>query len=274
MITRPVRERPGGAGAHDGARRPARAPATTRSRSRRCRAPTSRASTGVVADLVNDQAGSGNVGVSLPRLRVDAFTVGDRERDPEGAPHRPHVRARGRLVAAAPGDQQADHRGGPLHRGRRRVLAGLAAGEALLPHRPAHRDGRGHARHRRARARTWSTSAASTRSRRAARCRSAGSCRSRTRRSSGSARTASTSCSARSGCCATTCKGTAGPGEVARPRGDLRRGHRVAAATAGSAGSSSGCGAPAARSRSGASTSRSTAGSTRWPPRASTPTGT
>ena len=103
-----------------------------------------------------------------------------------------------RLVAAAPGDQQADHRGRPLRRGRRRVLAGLAAGEALLPHRPADRDGRRHARHRRARDATSSRSAASTRSRRAARCRSAGSCRSRTRRSSGSARTASTSCAARS----------------------------------------------------------------------------
>src|SRR5581483_11435423 len=31
---------------------------------------------GVVADLVNDQAGCGNVSVSLPSLRVDAFTVG------------------------------------------------------------------------------------------------------------------------------------------------------------------------------------------------------
>ena len=65
------------------------------------------------------------------------------------------VRARGRLVADPPGDQQADHRGGPLRRGRRRVLAGLATGEALLPRRPAHRDGRGHARHRRAGARAW-----------------------------------------------------------------------------------------------------------------------
>ena len=107
---------------------------------------------GVVADLVNEQSGCGSVGLSLPSLRVDAFTVGRRERDPEGPPHRAHVRARGRVVAAPPGDQQADHRRRPLHRGRRRVLAGLAAGEALLPHRPADRDGRGHARHRRARA--------------------------------------------------------------------------------------------------------------------------
>ena len=109
---------------------------------------------GVVADLVNDQEGTGGVSVSLPSLRVDAFSVGDRERDPEGAPHRPHVRARGRLVAAAAGDQQARRRRRPLLRGRRRVLAGLAAGEALLPHRAAHRDGRRHARHRRRSPRT------------------------------------------------------------------------------------------------------------------------
>ena len=75
-------------------------------------------------------------------------------------------------------------------RGRRRLLAGLAAGEALLPHRPADRDGRRHARDRRAREERHRRSAASTPSRRAARCRSAGSSRSRTRRSSGSARTA------------------------------------------------------------------------------------
>src|SRR5205085_9001818 len=31
---------------------------------------------GLVADLVNDQQGCGNVGLSLPSLRVDAFTVG------------------------------------------------------------------------------------------------------------------------------------------------------------------------------------------------------
>ena len=31
---------------------------------------------GVVADLVNDQAGTGGVSVSLPSLRVDAFSVG------------------------------------------------------------------------------------------------------------------------------------------------------------------------------------------------------
>ena len=58
-------------------------------------------------------------------------------------------------------------------------------------------------------------------------------------------------------------QGHARAGEVARPAGDVRRGHRRAAATGASAGSSSASGARAARSRSGASTSASTAGSTR-----------
>ena len=34
---------------------------------------------GVVADLVNDQEGTGGVSVSLPSLRVDAFSVEDRD---------------------------------------------------------------------------------------------------------------------------------------------------------------------------------------------------
>ena len=71
--------------------------------------------------------------------------------DPEGTPHGPHLRARGRHVADAHGDQQADHRGGPLRRRRRRLQPGLAAGQAVLPHRPAHRARRGRPRHRRAR---------------------------------------------------------------------------------------------------------------------------
>ena len=51
---------------------------------------------GLVAGLVNEQQGCGNVGLSLPSLRVDAFTVGHRQRDPEDPPHRAHVRARRR----------------------------------------------------------------------------------------------------------------------------------------------------------------------------------
>ena len=73
-----------------------------------------------------------------------------RHRDPEGPPDRPDVRARGRHVADAPGDQQAHPGRGSLRRGGLRLLPGMAAGEALLPHRPADRDRRGHPRDRRA----------------------------------------------------------------------------------------------------------------------------
>ena len=229
---------------------------------------------GVVADLVNDQEGTGSVSVSLPSLRVDAFSVGIASEIQKVRRTGLDVRARGGLVAAAAGHQQADPRRRPLLRGRRRVLAGLAAGEALLPHRPADRDGRRHARHRRARQERRRHRPAATPSRRAARCRSAGSCRSRTRRSSGSARTASTSCAARSGCCATRSQGHAGAGEVARPGRDVRRGHREPRRPPHRTGDRAGLARRAARSRSGASTSRSTAGSTRCTPRGSTPTGT
>ena len=68
--------------------------------------------------------GCGDVSVSLPSLRVDAFTVGIAGRDPARPPHRAHVRARGRHVAHAPGHQQAHPRGGPLRRGRVRLSQG------------------------------------------------------------------------------------------------------------------------------------------------------
>ena len=53
-------------------------------------------------------------------------------------------------MAAALGDQQADHRGRPVRRRRGGLRRGLVAGEAVLPHRPADGDRRRHARHRRA----------------------------------------------------------------------------------------------------------------------------
>ena len=106
----------------------------------------------LVGDLINEQSGCGNVGLSLPVAACRCVHRGRREPDPEGAPDRAHVRARRRVVADPPGDQQAHHRRGPLHRGRRGVLAGVAPGEALLPRRAPDRDGRGHARDRRARA--------------------------------------------------------------------------------------------------------------------------
>ena len=66
--------------------------------------------------------------------------------DPAGAPHRAHLRSRRRHLADAAGDQQAHPRGGSLRRGRRRLQPGLAPGQALLPHRAAHRARRGRAR--------------------------------------------------------------------------------------------------------------------------------
>ena len=81
-----------------------------------------------MADTVNDPTGCGQVSVSLPSLRVDAFTVGiaaqiakARRTGLTFAPEAGHV-------AAAAGDQQADQRGRPLRRRRVRLLAGLDAG--------------------------------------------------------------------------------------------------------------------------------------------------
>ena len=174
--------------------------ATTKSRSRRCRAPTSPASTASSPTSSNDQEWHRQRCVSLPSLRVDAFSVGI-------ATEIQKVRRTGLTFAPEAGSWRLRQvinkliaRRRSLRRGRRRVLAGLAAGEAVLPHRPAHRDGRRHDGDRASSPATSSRSGASTRSRPVARCRWAGSCRSRTRRSSGSARTASTSSSARSPC--------------------------------------------------------------------------
>ena len=58
------------------------------------------------------------------------------------------LRPRGWVGADAQGDQQDGHRGGPDPHGRGGVLPRLAAGEALLHVRPAHRDRRGRARDR------------------------------------------------------------------------------------------------------------------------------
>ena len=137
-----------GAGAHDGAR----GPAPHRLRRGRAHVAVERRLLGDRRRGRRPRQRSGRHGrgerVAAVACASTRSRVGHRERDPEGAPHRAHVRARGRVVAAAPGDQQAHRRRRPVLRGRRRVLAGLAAGEALLPHRPADRDGRRHARHR------------------------------------------------------------------------------------------------------------------------------
>ncbi len=74
---------------------------------------------------------------------------GHRSPDPAGEAHRAHLRPRRRDLADAPGDQQADPRGGSLRRRRCRLQPGVEAGQAVLPDRPAHRDRRGHPGHRR-----------------------------------------------------------------------------------------------------------------------------
>ena len=229
---------------------------------------------GVVADLVNDQAGTGQ------GQRLAAEPAGrrvqreDRDRDPEGAAHRPDVRARGRLVAAAPGDQQADPRRGPLQRGRRRVLAGLAAGEALLPHRPADRDGRRHARDR-ASSRTTSSRSAASYTKQASCTVSVGGFVPKPHTPfQWFGQNSVDELGRKISLLRDRDPGHQGPGEVARPEGDVRRGHREPRRPPDRPGDRGGLAGAAARSRSGASTSRSTAGPTPCRPRASIPTGT
>ena len=191
------------------------------------------------------------------------------------APQRADVRPRGRLVAAAPGDQQADHRGRPLRRRRHGVRRGLVAGQAVLPHRPADGDRRGHAGHRRAGPQLRRARPAPQRPR-------VGDGERRRLRAQAAHAVPvvrpehrAPSCSARSTCCATAThqarRTSTSSGTTRRPPSPRAS---SAAATGASAGSSSGCGAPAARSRSGASTSTCGAGPTRWRPRACRSTGT
>ena len=224
MITRPVRERPVEqvrTMAHDGLRRTGYDEVALTSLS----SADFSGIDGLVAGLVNEQAGCGNVSLSLPSLRVDAFTVGIASEIQKVRAHRADVRARGRHLAHAPGDQQDDHRGRPLRRGRRCLLPGLAPGEALLPDRPAHRDGRRHARHR---------GAGQERRRRRAQAHEAGELHRVGRRFRAEGTHAvpvvrperrRRAAAARSRCCATRCA-TPAPTAVARPEGDLRRGHR------------------------------------------------
>ena len=186
---------------------------------------------------------------------------------PQRPPVRPDVRARGRVGAAAQGDQQDGVRGRPDPHRRRGVLARLAPGEALLHVRPARpRPTRTSSRsptspRRSSRPAARSPDVATS----VARCRSAASCPSRTRRSSGrrSSTTRPPTCGCRS--CATrsgTTSSTAGRSASATTTASRARSRDCSrAATAGSARSSSRSGATAAGSTAGASTSPTTAGS-------------
>ena len=131
---------------------------------------------GVVADLVNDQDGTGGVSVSLPSLRVDAFSVGIaseiqkvRRTGLTFAPEAGSWRLRQVINKLILEDDLYTAVDAAYSQGWRRVKLYFLTG---LP-TEMDDDTLGH---RGARERTSSTSAASTRSRRAARCRSAGSC--------------------------------------------------------------------------------------------------
>ena len=76
MITPPGARAARRPGAHDGARTACAAPATTRSRSRRCRPPTSPGSTASSPTSSTSRRAAATSALSLPSLRVDAFTVG------------------------------------------------------------------------------------------------------------------------------------------------------------------------------------------------------
>ena len=103
-----------------------------------------------VRDIVDDPEHGGRVSVSLPSLRVDAFTVGTAAQiqkvrrtgltfAPEGGTWRMRT-VINKLITEEDLYGAVDCR----------LQPGLAAGQAVLPHRPAHRARRGRARHRRA----------------------------------------------------------------------------------------------------------------------------
>ena len=147
------------------------------------------------------------------------------------------------------------------------VLAGLAPGEAVLPHRPAHRDRRGHARHRRAGAQLRRDRPAAHQG--GVGHRVGGRLRAQAAHAVPVVRPehASPSCSARSTCCGTRprkrSRACSSSGTTRRPRWSRAS---PAGATAASARSSRRCGATAACSRSGRSASTSTLlGRRRWP---------
>ena len=111
---------------------------------------------GLLGDRANGGRHRRGPRLRRPRFGQPALAPGGRVHrghccaDSEGEAHRFDLRPRGGHLAHAHGDQQAHHRGGSLRRGRRRLQPGLAAHQALLPHRPAHRTRRGRAGHRRA----------------------------------------------------------------------------------------------------------------------------
>ena len=157
----------------------------------------------VVADVVNDPVNRGQVSVSLPSLRVDAFTVGIAATGGVGAAHRPHVRSRGgswRLRTVINKLITEDDLYGAVEsaysQGWTRMKLYFLTG---LPTEQDDRHARDRGAGRRMRRDRQAVHDLGPRSP----SRSAASCPSPTLRSSGSARTQSRSCTARSACCAT-----------------------------------------------------------------------
>ena len=143
---------PGRPGAHDGGRRPAPHRLRRGGAHRRCRPPTSR---GIErrwsAASSTTRPTAARCRCRCRSLRVDAFTVGI-------AAEIQKARRTGLTFAPEAGTWRMRQVINKLIREEdlygavdSRLQPGLAAGEALLPHRPAHRDRRGHPRHRRAR---------------------------------------------------------------------------------------------------------------------------
>ena len=120
-------------------------PASRRSACCRCPAPTTPRSATIAKGLADRYEGTntGAVAALDPGRRVQ-HRPGQRAL-PQRPPLRPHLRARGRQRADAQGDQQDGHRGRPDPHRRHRLRQRLAAGEAVLHVRPAHRDRRGRA---------------------------------------------------------------------------------------------------------------------------------
>ena len=245
-----------------GPRRPQAAPATTRLRSRRCRAPTSRASTASSPTSSATRTGTGAVSVSLPSLRVDAFSVGIaseiqkvRRTGLTFAPEAGSWRLRQVINKLIVEDDLYSAVDAAYSQGWRRVklyfLTGLPtemdADTLGIAELAANVVDIGRKYNKQASCTVsvggfvpkphtpfqwFGQNGVDELQRKITMLRGA-------------------------------LQGHAGPAEVARSRRDVRGGDRARAATGASAGSSSGCGARAARSRSGASASRSTAGSTR-----------
>ena len=268
MITRPVRERP----AEQVRTMVQRRPAPHRLRRGRPHVAVHRrllaASSGVVADIVDDPANCGQV------IGVAAAACGSTPSPSASPPRSSKARRTGLTFAPEAGTWRMRQVINKLIREEDLYGAvesayspGLAADEAVLPHRPAHRDRRGHARHRRAGPQLRRRSASSTPNGASVTVSVGGfvpkphtpfqwfgqNTAAELQRKIGLLRDA-------------TRQGRGRAAQVARPPGHAGRGHRQPRRPPHRRRHRAGVARTAAPSRSGASTSTSTCGSTPWPP--------